>query len=49
MPKIKTGWLLDDTPDFTDEQWEEIQALMKAGKQDEAYKLIEKILAEKDN
>jgi len=48
MPQTKTGWLLDDTPDFTPEQLAEIQLLIKAGKQDEANKLIAKILAEKD-
>jgi len=57
MPKLKNGgWLLDDSQqgkydvesEFTPEQLAEIQALIKAGKQDEANKLIEKILAEKN-
>ena len=46
MPLNKDGsFTLDDTPMFTEEQWADIQALIKAGKTDEAQALIDKILA----
>ena len=47
MPKTKDGWTLDDTPDFTDEQWAQIQQLIAAGKVEEAQKLIDDILKAK--
>ncbi len=47
MPKTETGWTLDDTPDFTPEQWEEIQKLIADGKIEEAKKMIEEILNKK--
>jgi len=48
MPKTKDGWTLDDSPDFTEKQWAEIQALIAAGKTDEAQKMIDEILAKKE-
>jgi hypothetical protein len=47
MPKTKDGWTLDDSPDFTDEQWAKIQALIAAGKIEEAQKMIADILGKK--
>jgi len=45
MPETKDGgWLLDDSPTFTEEQWVQIQQLIKDGKQDEAQKLIDELL-----
>jgi len=44
MKKIKSGWMLDDTPLFTDKQWEDIQTLLDEGKTEEAQALIDEIL-----
>ena len=49
MPKTSTGWLLDDSPMFTPEEWAQIQQLIKDGKDDEAAALMDKILKEKDD
>ena len=48
MPKTSTGWTLDDTPDFTDKQWAQIQQLIADGKQAEAQKMIDDILKAKE-
>jgi hypothetical protein len=48
MPKTKDGWTLDDTPDFTPEQWAQIQQLIADGKQAEAQKMIDDILKAKE-
>ena len=47
MPKTETGWTLDDSPDFTPEQMAEIKKLIDDGREDEAQKLMEKILNDK--
>jgi len=47
MPKTDNGWTLNDTPDFTPEQWEEIQKLIADGKIEEAQKMIDEILNKK--
>jgi hypothetical protein len=49
MPKTDDGgWLLDDSPIFTPEEWAQIQQLLKAGKKDEAQKMIDEILSRKE-
>lgn len=47
MPKTKTGWTLDDTPDFTPEQWAKIQELIAQGKTKEAQDMADEILKAK--
>ena len=48
MPKTKDGWTLDDTPDFTPEQWAKIQELIAQGKAEEAQKMMDDILKERN-
>ena len=47
-PKTEDGWVLDDSLDFTDDQMAEIRRLIDAGKVEEAMKLAESIILEKD-
>lgn len=45
MPQTKDGgWLLDERPLFSPEQWAKIQDLIQAGKKDEANKMMLDIL-----
>ena len=45
MPLNKDGsFTLDDSPMFTDEQWQRIQELIEQGKTEEAQALIDEIL-----
>ena len=49
MPQTKDGgWILDDSPMFTPEQWAQIQQLLADGKEAEAQAMIDDILKAKE-